>query len=98
MIRRPDAFGVALLIGLAAALLGGGVILIDIGVIKGWECLCIISVGLVLIAAAHPRAPPATPHNSMVHGSARPAAESEAHAAARGETKSAPIHDTTFPN
>jgi hypothetical protein len=98
MISRLDVFGVALLIGLAAALLGGGVILVDTGVIKEWEFLTIISVGVVLVAASQPRAPPAMPHNSMVHGSARPAAESEAHAAARGDIKSAPLHDATFPD
>ncbi len=95
-MRRPDILGLALLAGLAAAFIGGGVVLFTTGVIKGWELVTILSFGGVLVAAAHPRAPSTTPHNSMVHGSARPAAESEAHAAARGNVKSAPLHDATF--
>src|ERR1700722_9876535 len=98
MICRLDVLGVALLVGLAVAFIGGGVALVETGVIKEWELVTIISFGAVLIAAAHPRAPSTTPHNTMVHGSARPAAEPEAHAAARGDNKLSPIHDASFPD
>ena len=96
MIRRLDALGVALLVGLAVALMGGGFALVAIGVVKGWELVTVISFGAVLLAAAHPRAPSTTPHNTMVHGSARPAAEQEAHEAARGSSSKSPMHAARF--
>ena len=37
---------------LAVAIIGGGVVLIDTGVIKGGELISIISFGAVLVAAA----------------------------------------------
>lgn len=98
VIRRLDFIGFLLLTVLAAALIGGGVVLVDTGIVKEWQLVAILSFGGVLVAAAHPRAPSTTPHNTMVHGTARPAAEPEAHAAARGNVKSSPMHDATFPN
>jgi len=98
MIRRLDLIGLVLMIGLAAVLLGGGVTLVVAGVVKTWELVVIFSFGGVLVAAAHPHAPATTPRNTMAHGAARPAAEPEAQAAARGLEKKAPMHDAIFPN
>jgi len=98
MIRRPDVIGLLLLIGIAAALLGGGAVLVASGVVKGWELALIVGFGGVLVAAAHPRPHGTTPQNALVHGAARPAAETETQAAARGAAKTEPMHDATFQN
>lgn len=97
-MRRLDAIGLALLAGLAVAMIGGGVALVASGLVKAWELAAVLSFGTVLVASAHPRAAPAAPHNTRVHGAAAPASEHEAHAAARGDTKTAPMHDATFPD
>jgi len=97
-MRNSDFLGLALLTGLAVALMGGGVALVASGLVNAWELTAILSIGGVLVAAASPRAGPTQPHNTMVHGSARPAAEPEAQAAARGDRKNASMHDATFPD
>jgi len=95
-MRRPDTIGLALLAGLTVALIGGGAALLASGLVKPWELLAVVGLGGVLVAAHHPHAPPATPRNTMAHGAARPAAEPEAQAAARGGGNTAPMHDMTF--
>ena len=96
MICRLDLVGLTLLAGLAAAFIGGGVALVDAGVIKGWELASILSLGGVLVAAAHPRAAATTPHDTTAHGEARAASQDETLRAARGDTKAAPLHHHTF--
>jgi len=61
-------------------------------------------IGVMMIGGAWdlfrgPRAPePEKKDITKVHGAAQPASECEAQAAARGDTKSAPMHDQTFPD
>jgi hypothetical protein len=61
-------------------------------------------VGVMMMGGAWdlfrgPRAPePEKKDIAKVHGAAQPASECEAQAAARGDTKSAPMHDQTFPD
>jgi len=56
-------------------------------------------LGASLDLLGPPRAPDAAKKDiAKVHGAAQPASEWEAQAAARGDTKSAPMHDQTFPD
>jgi len=98
VIRRFDIRGVWLVIALTSALVSGVFVLAASGVATGWEIAAIIIVGSILISAAEPRPHATTPRNSFAHGAARPAAETEIQAAARGSTKTAPMHDATFPD
>ena len=68
MMRRPDAISVALLAGVAVAMIGGGVALLASGLIKPWELTAVLGLGSVLVAAALPRAPASPPRNTHVHG------------------------------
>src|SRR3569833_889024 len=95
-MRRPDCIGLMLLTILAAALLGGGFAVISSGLIKPWELATILAIGGVLVAAASPRAPPTRPRNTMVHGTAQPAAKTEARAAARGVAKASNFGGRSF--
>jgi hypothetical protein len=97
MTRHLDAIGLALLAGLAAAITGGGVAIVAAGLVKPWELTAVLGLGGVLVAAASERAVSTTPKNTLVHGAARPAAETEAKAAARGIAKAPDLHNRTFP-
>ena len=50
--RHSDFLGLALLTGLAVALMGGGVALVASGLVNAWELTAILSIGGVLVAAA----------------------------------------------
>jgi len=61
MIPRPDRLGIALLAGLAAALIGGGVVLIEAEIVQAWELLGVLAFGAVMVAAARPQIAPQRP-------------------------------------
>ena len=66
---------------------------------SGWELAAWMVVGVAFVVAAlglrHHHAPP---KNAGIYGTAQPASEAEAQAAARGTMKSPPLHDRTFPD
>lgn len=96
MRRGTDALGLLLLAGLAALAASAGMALIEFGLFKPWELALFLLVGIAFVAVGLPSPGAAAPKNSKVHGAARPAAEQEAQAAARGETKTARMHDQQF--
>ncbi len=98
MMRGTDALGLLLLAGLAALAVGVGAALIAFGLFKPWELALFLLVGIAFVAVGLPSPGTSAPKNSKVHGAARPAAEQEAQAAARGETKTARMHDQQFPD
>ncbi len=97
MTRGTDALGLLLLAALAALAASVGAALIQFGFFKPWELALFLLVGLAFVAVGLPSPGTAAPRNSKVHGAARPAAEQEAQAAARGQTKTARMHDQQFP-
>ncbi len=96
MMRGTDALGLLLLAGLVALAASVGAALIEFGFFKPWELAVFLLVGLAFVAVGLPSPGMSAPKNSKVHGAARPAAEQEAQAAARGETKTARMHDQQF--
>ncbi len=97
MRRGTDALGLLLLAGLAVLAASVGAALIEFGFFKPWELATFLLVGIAFVAVGLPSHGTSAPKNSKVHGAARPAAEQEAQAAARGETKTARMHDQQFP-
>jgi membrane protein implicated in regulation of membrane protease activity len=96
MMRGTDALGLLLLAGLAALAVGVGAALIEFGFFKPWELALFLFVGIAFVAVGLPSHGTPAPKNSKVHGAAAPAAEQEALAAARGQTKTARMHDQQF--
>ncbi len=97
MMRGTDALGLLLLAALAALAASVGAALIEFGLFKPWELALFLLVGIAFVAVGLPSHSVPAPKNSKVHGAARPAAEQEAQAAARGDTKTAHLHDQQFP-
>jgi hypothetical protein len=96
-MRGTDTLGLLLLAGLAALAVGVGAALIEFGFFKPWELALFLLVGLAFVAVGLPSHGASAPKNSKVHGAAAPAAEQDALAAARGDTKTARMHDQQFP-
>jgi hypothetical protein len=96
MRRGTDALGLLLLAGIAALAVSAGMALIEFGFFNPWELAVFLLVGLAFVAVGLPSPGTSAPKNSTVHGAARPAAEQDALAAARGKTKSSPLHDQQF--
>ena len=97
-MRGLDATGALLLAALGVAAAVAVAALIDRGYFTPWELAIGLFVGAAFLVVGLPGHVAATPKNTRVHGAAAPASEHEAHAAARGDTKTAPMHDTTFPD
>ena len=98
-MRKIDKTGLCLAAVLAALALASAYAALHFGWFSSaWQMAGWLVVGLAFVAAgvgAQSRLPARTPD---VYGDAKPASEAEAQAAARGETKSAPLHDQTFPD
>ena len=97
-MRGLDATGALLLVALGVAAAVAAAALIDRGYFTPWEFAVALFVGAAFLVVGFPGHVHPAPHNTRVHGAAAPAAEHEAHAAARGDTKTAPMHDATFPD
>jgi hypothetical protein len=93
---RTDLIGWLLLALLAALALMAGAALMHYAHLTPWG----LALGLFICVAAVMVGLPAQvgerPKNTLVHGAARPATESEAKAAARGGVKKRDIHDQHF--
>ncbi len=98
-IRGIDKIGLGLVSVLAGLALAGAYAALHFGWFRSpWEmaawlgvCFAFLAVGLGVQSNSPAR-------NTDVYGDAKPASESEAQAAARGGTKSGPLHDQTFPD
>lgn len=96
---RVDSFGIASSVLFLGAASGLAYTSLELGWFKsGWEfgawilaVLAFIGVGLGVYTQR-------TSEGANVYGSAKVASPTEAEAAARGETKAAPLHDEVFPN
>ena len=98
MIGRTDLTGWLLLALLAALALMAGAALVQYAHITPWGLALGLFVCVAFVVVGLPVHTSHTPKNTLVHGAAQPASESEAQAAARGGTKSAPLHHQTFPD
>jgi hypothetical protein len=97
MRRGTDALGLLLLAGLVALALAGGAALMDYGHFTPWGLALGLFIVVAFVAVGLPSHGTPAPKNSKVHGAAAPAAEQDALAAARGETKTARLHNQQFP-
>ncbi len=86
-----------LLAGLAVLAAFVGAALMDYAHLTPWELALFLLVGIAFMAVGLPSHGTPAPKNSKVHGAAAPAAEQDALAAARGETKTARLHNQQFP-
>lgn len=98
MIRRPDSFGVGLVLGLVAAFVGSGAAVVSSGLMTSAEFLGLAVAGLALAAGYHPKRSPPAYRNTYAHGDARLADERETQAASGGTNKAPELHDQTFDN
>jgi hypothetical protein len=96
--RGLDTTALLLLSALGVLAVGVGAGLIYFGYFAPWEFAIWLFVCVAFLAVGLPSQGVPTPRNTKVHGAAQPASEWEAQAAARGDTKSAPMHDQTFPD
>src|ERR1700759_349081 len=98
-VRRIDRVALCLMSGLAAVAVAAVFAALHLGWFHSlWEmaawlggCFALLAVGLGIQSNAPAR-------NTNVYGDAKPASEAEAQSAARGDTKSGPLHDQTFPD
>ncbi len=97
-MRGLDATGALLLVALGVAAAVAVTALIDRGFFTPWELAIGVFVGAAFLMVGLPGHVHPAPKNTRVHGAAAPASEHEAHAAARGDTKTAPMHDAIFPD
>ena len=98
-MRKIDKTGLCLAAVLAALALASAYAALHFGWFSSpWQLAGWFVVGFAFVAAGLGVQGNLTPKNTNVHGDARPASESEAQAAARIDTKSAPLHDQTFPD
>lgn len=63
-----------------------------------WEMLAWIAIAVAFLAVGIGVRAHQTPRNEQIYGGARVASEREAKAAATGHTKTASLHDQTFPD
>jgi hypothetical protein len=96
--RDLDATGLLLLALLAALALVAGAAFMDYAHVSPWGLAGALFVIVAFAVVGLPHHGPMAPKNTLVHGAAKPASESEAQAAARGDIKAAPMHGQTFPD
>jgi hypothetical protein len=96
MNGRIDLFGWLLIAILAALALAAGAALIAYEHLSLWDLSLGLFIGLAFVAVGLPAQNNTTPKNTLVHVAAKPASESEAQAAARGDRASPALHDRTF--
>ncbi len=96
---RFDMLGVVFLVVLAALAGGSGYAALEFGWFRSpWEMAGWLVAATAFVAAGigiHNHRPA---KNADVYGAAKTASEAEAQAAARGEMKTASLHDQTFLN
>jgi hypothetical protein len=98
-MRKIDKTSLCLTAVLAALALASAYAALHFGWFSSpWQLAGWLLVGFAFVAAGLGVQGNPTPKNTNVHGDARPASESEAQAAASSGTKSAPLHDKTFPD
>ena len=95
---RTDLIGWLLLALLAALAFMAGTAIIRYAHLTPWSLVLGLFICLAFVAVGLPAQVSQTPKNTLVHGAARPATESEAKAAARGNVKTRDIHDQQFPD
>jgi hypothetical protein len=96
-MRKIDKTGLCLAAVLVALALASAYAALHFGWFSSaWQMAGWLVVGVAFVAAGLGVQGNPAPKNTNVHGDARPASESEAQAAARGETKSASLRDRTF--
>jgi hypothetical protein len=95
--RGIDALGVLFALLLIGVVSGAAYAALELGWFRSaWELAAWIVVGVAFIAVGigvHHHRPS---KNANVYGAAKTASEAEAQAAARGNMKSASLHDQTF--
>ena len=98
-IRGIDKIGLGLVSMLAVLAFAGAYAALHFGWFRSpGEMAIWLAVGLAFLAAGVGVRAGLPARNTGVYGTAKPASEAESQAAARGETKSAPLHDQTFPD
>jgi len=98
-MKGIDKIGLGLVSVLATLALAGAYAALHFGWFRGpWEMAIWLVAGLAFLAAGVGVRANLPARNTDVYGDAKPASESEAQAAARGGTKSGPLHDQTFPD
>jgi hypothetical protein len=96
-MRKIDKTGLCLAAVLAALALASAYAALHFGWFSSaWQMAGWLVVGFAFAAAGLGVQGNPAPKNTNVHGDARPASESEAQAAARGDTKAAPLRDRTY--
>ncbi|MDH6258433.1 hypothetical protein [Bradyrhizobium sp. BR13661] len=98
MTSRTDSTGWLLLALLVALGLLGGKALMEYAHLTLWGLAIGFFICVAFVVVGLPAQLGQTPKNTLVHGAARPATESEAQAAARGGIKTRDIHDQQFPD
>lgn len=97
-VRGIDKIGVGLVSVLAGLAFAGAYAALHFGWFRSpWEMAVWLVVGFAFVAAGVGVRANLPTRNSDVYGAAKPASETEAQAAARGEVKSS-LHDQTFPD
>jgi hypothetical protein len=95
---RTDLTGWLLLALLAALALMTGAAVMQYAHLTLWSLALGLFICFAFVTVGLPAQVGQTPKNTLVHGAARPATESEAKAAARGGVKTRDIHDQQFPD
>jgi hypothetical protein len=95
---RTDLTGWLLLALLAALALMAGAAVMQYEHLTPWSLALGLFICVAFVVVGLPAQVGQTPKNTLVHGAARPATESEAKAAARGGVKTRDIHDQQFPD
>jgi hypothetical protein len=98
VIGRTDIIGWLLLALLVTLALIGGRALMEYAHLTVWGLALGLFICVAFVVVGLPALVGQTPKNTLVHGAARPATESEAQAAARGGIKTRDIHDQHFPD
>ena len=97
--RRFDALGLLLWLALGGLAVAAGYAALHFGWFSSpWELAAwlVVCIAFFVSAASLPSHVPSAPKNTLVHGAARPASETEAQAAARGAVKAREIHEQEF--
>lgn len=97
--RGLDATGLVLLAALALLAIAAGFAALHFGWFSSsWEFAAWLVVCAAFLVVGLPSHVTTAPKNTLVHGAARPATETEAQAAARGAVKAREIHEQQFPD
>jgi hypothetical protein len=96
VIGRTDVIGCLLLTFLVALAFMAGAALLLYAHLTLWNLALGLFICIAAIAVGLPTQLGQTPKNTLVHGAARPATESEARIAARGAIKTRDIHEQDF--